>query len=112
MKRYKVLGRDGSRDRAAGFPRNYILLVAILVATTLSYTWKKVEVASVVKQIEALEVQVGKLEEERSKLMAAIALRKKPGVIKKTAEEKLGMVYPRGRVVELTVDRAEGGMAK
>ena len=107
-----MLGRDRSRDRAAGFPRNYILLVAILVAITLSYTWKKVEVASVVKQIEALEVQAGKLEEERSKLMAAIALRKKPGVIKKTAEEKLGMVYPRGRVVELVVDRAEGGMAE
>ena len=102
-----MLDRGGNRGWITGSHRRNALLVAVLVAITVLYTWKKVELARVARQISSAEIQAGNLEEEQSKLMAAIASRKKPGVIKKIAEDKLGMVYPTGRVTDLILDESD-----
>jgi hypothetical protein len=101
-----------NRGGAVGSHRRYILLVVFLVAVTVLYTWKKVEMASVAKRISSAEVRADSLVEERSKLTASIAFRKKPGNIKKIAEEQLGMVYPTGRMIDLILDAPEGRVVK
>ena len=98
-----MLKRQESRSRFASH-RGYVFLVVFLVAVTVLYTWKKVETASVTRRINNAEIQAASLIGERSKLTALVAFKKKPGNIKKIAEEQLGMVYPTGRVVDFIVD--------
>jgi cell division protein FtsL len=107
-----MVKKNGDRGGVPLLHRKYIVLVILLVAITVLYTWKKVEWASVAQRISNAEAQTDRLVEERSKLMAGIALRKRPGNIKKIAEDKLGMVYPAGRVVNLVLDAPEEGAAQ
>ena len=105
MKRfeYGMLKGPENRNRFASH-RSYVLLVPFLVAATVLYTWKKVETAGVARRINDAEIQAAHLIEKRAKLTALVAFKKKPGNIKKIAEEELGMVYPRGKVVDFIVE--------
>ena len=98
-----MLKGENKRTRFASH-RSYVFLVVFLVAATVLYTWKKVETASVAKRINNAEIQAAKLIEERAKLTALVAVKKKPGNIKKIAEKELNMVYPAGKVVDLIVE--------
>jgi hypothetical protein len=83
-----------------------VLLVTVMVA----YLWKKVEFAKVERRISAAQVRIAELQEERAKLAAAIVGRRPPAVIRKLAEERLGMGYPAAgdlRNLELEHARAE-----
>jgi len=106
-----MLKGQENRSRFA-LPRGYIFLVAFLVAVTVLYTWKKVETASVARRINNAEIQAASLIGERSKLTALVAFKKKPGNIKKIAEEQLGMVYPTGRMVDFIVDAPHSKVEK
>ena len=105
MKKYEIgmLKRQESRSRFASH-RSYFFLLAFLVAVTVLFTWKKVETASVARRINNAEIQAANLIEERAKLTALVAFKKKPGNIKKIAEEELGMVYPTGKMVDFIVE--------
>ena len=83
-------------------------MVVLAVALTVTYTWKKVELARVAEQIARLEGEAATLLEEQAKLTAAIAFKKKPGTIKQIAEGQLGMAYPAGGVTELVVGPGGG----
>ena len=73
------------------------------------HVWKKVEISSVARQIDRVEKGVETLEVERSKLMAAIVFKKKPGAIERIARGQLGMVYPAGQLTKLTYDTRRSG---
>lgn len=89
--------------------RRRIILLALLVGVTVLHVWKKVEISSVARQIDRVEKGVETLEIERSKLMAAIVFKKKPGAIERIARGQLGMVYPAGQLTELTYDTRRNG---
>ena len=72
-----------------------IFLVGILVGATLFHVWQKVEMASVVGGIDAAEMKMAELGKNRTKLMAAIAVKKRPATIEQVAIGELGMVHPR-----------------
>jgi cell division protein FtsL len=79
--------------RAAGSRLPVLLLVA-LVALTTAYIWTKVQLAKTLRQVETAQAQIRRLEEERDKLMASIAMKKKPGSIRERAQQELGMIDP------------------
>ena len=79
------------------------------MAITLLYVWKKVELASIARQIDQHEARIGELREEGSRLTAAVVFKKKPGAIEQIARGQLGMEYPAGRLTELTFDPNEDG---
>jgi len=83
--------------------------VVLLAGVTILYVWKKVETGSVVSQIDRAQVRIENLQEEHSKLMAAIVFKKKPRAIERVARGQLGMVYPAGRLSELTFDGRRDG---
>ena len=72
-----------------------IFLVGILVGATLFHVWQKVEMARVVGGIDAAEMKMVELGKNRTKLMAAIAVKKRPGTIEQVAIGQLGMIHPR-----------------
>ena len=78
-----------------------IFLVGILVGATLFNVWQKVEMARVVGGIDAAEVRMAELGKNRTKLMAAIAVKKRPGTIEQVAIGQLGMVHPRANEEDL-----------
>jgi len=71
--------------------------------------WEKVELTRVARLTEQNEQQIKGLTEERSKLMAAVVFKKKPGAIETVARVQLGMQYPAGRLTELTFDMGTRG---
>lgn len=79
--------------RAAGSRLPVLLLVA-LVSLTTAYVWTKVQLAKTLRQVETAQAQIRSLEEERDKLTAAIAMKKKPGAIRERAQQELGMIDP------------------
>ena len=91
------------QDRRIGGHRRHVVVVVLVVALTVAYTWKKVELARVAHQLARLEGEAATLVEEQAKITAGIAFRKKPGTIKQIAESRLGMAYPDGAVAELLV---------
>ena len=78
-----------------------IFLVGILVGAALFHVWQKVEMARVVGGIDAAEVRMAELGKKRTKLMAAIAVKKRPGTIEQVAIGQLGMVHPRANEEDL-----------
>ena len=84
--------------------RRYLCPLVLLVSITLFHVWQKVENASVIRQIDETEARIEELEEEHSRLTAAIVFKTKPGAIEQIARGRLGMVYPVGRLSELTFD--------
>ena len=84
--------------------RRYLCWMLLLVSGTLLHVWQKVENAGVIRRIDEAEARVEKLEEEHSRLTAAVVFKKKPGAIEEIARGRLGMVYPVGRLSELTFD--------
>jgi len=101
------------RKRSSGRPRNayrrQVGLLILVVAATVCYVWQKVELAGIARRIDRLEDRITSMQEERSRLMAAIVFRKKPGAIEKIARGQLGMEYPAGRLTELTFEASESG---
>lgn len=79
--------------RPAGF-RVPVLIVVALVSLTTAYIWTKVQMAKTLRQVETAEARIRSLEEERDKLTAAIAMKKKPGAIRERAQQELGMIDP------------------
>ena len=69
-----------------------------LVGATLFHVWQKVEMARVAGGIGAAQVRMADLRAERSKLLAAVAIKKNPVFIEQMATRQLGMVYPLGRM--------------
>ena len=102
-----------TRKRSPGHPRGahrrQAGLLVLLVAVTLLYVWKKVELASVARRIDAHQVRSEELQEESARLTAAIVFKKKPGAIERIARGQLGMEYPAGRLTELSFDPNEIG---
>ena len=99
--------RSSRRPQAAH--RRLASLLVLLVAVTLLYVWKKVELASVAREIDAHQVRSEELREERARLTAAVVFKKKPGAIERMARGQLGMEYPAGRLTELSFDPNEVG---
>lgn len=89
--------------------RRRIFLLVLLVGATVLHVWKKIEITTVARQIDRAEKSVIAFEEERSKLMAAVVFKKKPGAIERIARGQLGMIYPAGQLSELTYDTRRGG---
>ena len=75
-----------------------VFLVGALVGATLFHVWQKVEMARVAGGIGAAHVRMADLRAERSKLLAAVAIKKNPVFIEQMATRQLGMVYPLGRM--------------
>jgi cell division protein FtsB len=44
--------------------------------------------------VETAQARIRSLEEERDKLTAAVAMKKKPGAIRERAQQELGMIDP------------------
>lgn len=79
-------------------------LLILMVAVTLLYVWKKVELTSIARQVDAHQVRSEELREESARLTAAVVFKKKPGAIERIARGQLGMEYPAGRLTELSFD--------
>ena len=100
--------RAGAQARNLAPYRRYVSVVVLLVVITVLYLWKKVELAKVEKQFSAAQVRIAELQEERAKLAAAIVSRRQPAVIRKLAEERLGMTYPAAEdLKEIVLDHAQ-----
>ncbi len=78
-----------------------IFLVGILVGATLFHVWQKVEMARVMGGIDVAQMRMAELGKNRTKLMAAIAVKKRPGTIEQVAIGQLGMVHPRANEEDL-----------
>ncbi len=85
------------------FQRGFYVVV-VVVAMMVVYLWRKVETANVARRADAARNRIEALHEERSRLVAAIAFRLKPGAIQGLAVTQLGMVYPAGQLTEVTYD--------
>ena len=83
-----------------------VLLIGMLAGAALFHVWQKVEMARVAGGISTAETQLVELDRERTKLLAAIAVRKNSGFVEKVAFGQLGMVYP-----SKTVDGMSGALA-
>ena len=83
-----------------------VLLIGMLAGAALFHVWQKVEMARVVGGISTAETQIVELDRERTKLLAAIAVRKNSGFIEKVAFGQLGMIYP-----SKTADGMDGALA-
>ena len=83
-----------------------VLLIGMLAGAALFHVWQKVEMAQVVGGISTAETQIVELDRERTKLLAAIAVRKNSGFIEKVAFGQLGMIYP-----SKTADGMDGALA-
>ncbi len=94
---------DRRRVAGSGFRWPVLVLVA-LVSLTTAYIWTKVQMAKTLKQAEAAQARIRGLEEEQDKLVAAVAFRKKPGIIREIAQRQLGMIDPAGKLAEVVVD--------
>ena len=83
-----------------------VLLIGMLAGAALFHVWQKVEMARVAGGISTAETQIVELDRERTKLLAAISVRKNSGFVEKVAFGQLGMVYP-----SKTVDGMGGALA-
>ncbi len=101
--------RKGSPSRPQATHRRQTGLLVLMVAVTLLYVWKKVELASVARQIDSHQVRSEQLREESARLTAAVVFKKKPGAIEQIARGQLGMEYSAGRLTELSFDPNEMG---
>jgi hypothetical protein len=72
------------------------LLVGALVGATLFHVWQKVEMARVAGGVNTAQHQLVELGKQRSKLLAGIAILKKPDLIAQVAISQFGMIYPLG----------------
>ena len=70
-----------------------IAIIFLLVGAMLFRVWQKVEVAHMDRQYDQAQHQLASLAEERTRLMAGIALMKNIGMIEHVAVGKIGMVY-------------------
>ena len=70
-----------------------IAIIFLLVGAMLFRVWQKVEVAHMDRQYDQAQHQLAFLAEERTRLMAGIALMKNTGMIEHVAVGKIGMVY-------------------
>lgn len=70
-----------------------VALVGLLVGATLFHVWQKVENAHLERRLSSAELNLRKLGEERTNLMAGIAFKKKVGQIEEVAIERIGMVH-------------------
>ena len=88
--------KNARRGRISGV--QCIFLVGTLVSAARFHVWQKVEMARVAGGIGAAQVRMADLRAERSKLLAAVAIKKNPVFIEQMATRQLGMVYPLGRM--------------
>ena len=70
-----------------------IAIIFLLIGAMLFRVWQKVEVAHMDRQYDQAQHQLASLAEERTRLMAGIALMKNIGMIEHVAVGKIGMVY-------------------
>lgn len=70
-----------------------IAIISLLVGAMLFRVWQKVEVAHMDRQYDQAQHQLVALNEERTRLMAGIAFRKKLELIEHVAVGQMGMVY-------------------
>ena len=70
-----------------------IAIISLLVGAMLFRVWQKVEVAHLDRQYDQAQHQLVGLNEERTRLMAGIAFRKKLELIEHVAVGQMGMVY-------------------
>lgn len=71
-----------------------VVAVAGIVGMTTIYVWNKVESSGVAQRIDAAHQRLSVLEEERSKLSAAVERTKLPGALRQRAIQDLHMVAP------------------
>ena len=75
-------------------------IIFLIVGAMLFRVWQKVETAHMDRQYDQAQNQLASLSEERTRLMAGIAFKKKLKTIEHVAVGKIGMVYSiEGRVV-------------
>ena len=93
---------NGVSNSRVGSGRHGVQLLGVVlgVAITLSYTWKKVELANAAQGLARARSEAESMLEERNQLVASIADRTRPGTIKSIAEDRLGMSYPNSLVVD------------
>ena len=70
-----------------------IAIIFLLVGAMLFRVWQKVEITHMDRQYDQAQHQLASLSEERTRLMAGIAFKKKLGMIEHVAVGKIGMVY-------------------
>jgi hypothetical protein len=71
-----------------------VLAVVGVVGMTTVYVWSKVESGGVAQRMATAKGQLSILNEERSKLLAAVDRSKLPGVLRQRAADDLHMVAP------------------
>ena len=71
-----------------------VVAVAGVVGMTTIYVWSKVESSGVAQRIDMAHERLAVLDEERSKLFAAVERTKLPGVLRQRALQELHMVAP------------------
>ncbi len=81
----------------------FVTLVVCGATMTTLYLWQKVELNQQKGKLTELHQTVTDLERERSRLTATVVRKKKAGVVKRIAEDQLGMSLPKGRVARLIV---------
>ena len=102
-----MVGKWQRPGRYRGSCGRQIGLLILLVTATLLTVWKKVELASTLQQVDRDKARLSQLKEERAKLTAAVAFRKKPGAIEGIARGRLGMDYHRGQLTYLSFEPRE-----
>lgn len=81
--------RDGGR----------ILLVAGLVSATTGYVWVKVQISEAAMGLAQARSTAEGLREEHARLLAAVDMAQRPGIVRLRAGRELSMVDPGARSV-------------
>ena len=81
----------------------FITAIVLSAALTTIYLWQKVEVHHLTGILRTQRQAASELERDRSRLTAAVVEKMKVGAVQRTAQERLGMGYPKGRIAYLTV---------
>ena len=103
-----MVEKTGHHQSARGFYyKRGLFLLSLLVGLSTLYLWQKFELARVSTQIFAAQSQISELEKEGTKLRAEIGIRKKPGLIRKIVENRLGMINATNQLIELRVGDGE-----
>ncbi len=75
-----------------------IAVIGLLIGAMLFRVWQKVEIAEMHRQYDQAQHELAVLGEERTRLVAGIAFKKKLEMIEHIAVGQMGMVYPNGHV--------------
>ena len=74
--------------------------MAVLVGVTTAFVWSKVALADIARCTAEARTRLEGLSQERSRLTAAVTMKKKPGNIKGLVESRLDMIQATERELE------------